>query len=136
MLEREVGEVEIDPFEQQVGRHDQRLAASRGDDRRVVAHTPQGRLDLRLESLREGVDETEFPQFGDLRPFVLFHASDRILHKSSENFAVSQLRFLHPVRRSCPVTLSFRQSSCGEQSSSTGLESSVSPSTAQSGQRR
>lgn len=52
------------------------------------------------ECAGEFVDKAEFPQFGDLRPFVLFHASDRILHKSSENFAVSQLRSPRSVRRS------------------------------------
>ena len=100
MFEREVGEVEVDPFHQQVGRDERRLAARSGDHGRVVAYAPQGRPVAGGECAGEFVDKAEFPQFGDLRPFVLFHASDRILHKSSENFAVSQLRSPRSVRRS------------------------------------
>ena len=100
MFEREVGEVEVDPFHQQVGRDERRLAARSGDHGRVVAYAPLGRPVAGGECAGEFVDKAEFPQFGDLRPFVLFHASDRILHKSSENFAVSQLRSPRSVRRS------------------------------------
>ena len=71
VLEREIGEVEVDPLEKRIGRKNRPLAGGRSEHRAVVARTAQGRSVGGCEAGGEPVDQSEFAQFGDFGAFFL-----------------------------------------------------------------
>ena len=75
VFEREVGEVEIDPLEEGVGRTEHRLTGRGHDHGGIVADTPQGRGVPCGKILRQQVDESELAQRGDLGAFLGFHGN-------------------------------------------------------------
>ena len=73
MFEREIGQVEIDAFRQQVRRTEHGFARRRQYDGRVVARGPQRRVVRRLEPAGQQVYQAELSQFGDFGTSFLFH---------------------------------------------------------------
>ena len=76
MPQRKVGQIEIDPLGQQVGRADHRLPFARRHGGRIVPASQERGFVLRLHIRHQPVDQAEFAQLGDLRPSVfLLHIS-------------------------------------------------------------
>ena len=71
VLEREIGEVEVDAFEERIGRNHGPPALLVAQHSGVVARAPERRGVAGYETGRELVDKTEFAQFGYFGTFFL-----------------------------------------------------------------
>ena len=87
VFEREVGEVEIHPLVEGIGRAQHGLAGRRGDHGGIVSNAAERGGVLNRKLLRQQVDQSELSERGDLGAFFGLHVSE-FFYKSSQTFFI------------------------------------------------
>ena len=90
MFQREVGQIEIHPLQQQIRRAEHGFAVGRHHDGCIVAGTREGGGVLRVEVPDKAIDQAELPQRGERRMFFFRHIHAINLHKSRDSLPFIQ----------------------------------------------